>query len=131
MRFFRDEKTNILLVIGIILIAAALIVKISDNPPGIALAYSGLIFLFLAFTHKFNSPKPYVILLISSVAALLIFGELAIYIDIHYKNIYLVGLLRAFSFLFCWFICPIGIIIGSVGSLLQLYKKIRKVKAAH
>ena len=44
---------------AVILIIAASIVTIADNPPGIALLYAGIMSLFLAFIHPWKDPRNY------------------------------------------------------------------------
>ena len=56
--------------------AAAALVGISDNPPGIILALLSAAAFFLAFTHPWRTPRPYLRLLGASVLGLVLFAVL-------------------------------------------------------
>jgi hypothetical protein len=53
-----------LFAIGVLLIIIAGLIGVGDNPPGIALLFGGIIFLFFAILHPWKNPRNYWTLLI-------------------------------------------------------------------
>ncbi len=64
---FERSGTKPLLALGFILIVAALIIGISDNPPGIALVYLGIALLVFSLIHHWRSARNFGTLLAVSV----------------------------------------------------------------
>lgn len=121
----KQTKTIILLVLGIISTAAALIIGIADNLPGIILSYlSGFLFI-LVFTYHWRKPKPFAILAVSSIAALIIFAILHNLMEA-LKGGVIFGILGAGFFLIAVILCPAGIIIGFAGGILNALRQDRE-----
>jgi len=104
---------------------AAIIVSIPDNPPGIILSFISSILFVLAFTHNWKKPKPYIILIISSVLGFIIFAVLHNVFEVIGKGTFL-ELIGVFFFLLAIFICPASIIIGIVSSIVTAIKSEKK-----
>jgi hypothetical protein len=106
-------------------IVAAMIVSIPDNPPGIILSFIGSILFVLAFTYNWKKPKPYIILLISSVFGFVLFAVLHNVFEGIGKGTFLEAV-GGFFFLLAIFISPAGIIIGIAGSIIKAIKSERE-----
>jgi hypothetical protein len=64
---FSRPKTSALFGIGITLLIIAVIIGVSDNPPGIGLAYLGISFVCFSMIHQWRSARHYWTLLAVSV----------------------------------------------------------------
>jgi hypothetical protein len=120
----KQRRTYIYLLLSAVSIAAAMIVSIPDNPPGIILSFIGSILFVLAFTYNWKKPKPYIILLISSVFGFVLFAVLHNVFEVIGKGTFgeVVG---GSFFLLAIFICPAGIILGIAGSIVTAIKNER------
>jgi len=127
---FKKRKTYIYLVLSAISMIAAMIVSIPDNPPGIILSFMSSILFVLAFTHNWKKPKPYIILLISSVFGFVLFAVLHNVFEVIGKGTFW-EVIGAFFFLLAIFLCPAGIIIGIVGSIITAIKNERENTATN
>ena len=115
---------------AVLLIIAAMVVGISDNPPGIALFYSGMILLFLALVHPWRKWENYAILAgVCAGIILLVFVVLHIYAAIFItpgvpntptatENV-----IEAFLFILILFICVPGIIVGIFGAIFRAIRR--------
>jgi hypothetical protein len=100
------NRTFRILALGVVLLLAAMIVGISDNPVGIGLVFLAVIAFFLAFVRLWETPKQYLYLLCTSLLVL------PVSVVVH-------NLLDAeVMLLFIFVLCPVGIIIGAIGALL-------------
>ena len=118
--------------ISIVLIIFALIIGIDDNPPGALLIYLGSFVLIITFVHHWRESKKFLILFISSIFGAIIFGVLHNLFDGLQKmmgDIIILSQILVFlsvtTFLIALIVCPPGILIGLVGSIV-LYFKNRK-----
>jgi len=108
----------ILAALGSALIAAALIIGIDDNLPGILLCFAGIGSLIYAFIRHWKKRSNYVIMLVASIIGMLVFAIL--------HNVFeAVGLevIGAGFFLLAVLICPIAFLIGLVGTLATANQK--------
>ena len=119
---FKQKRTYIFLILSIISIVAALIVSISDNPPGILLSFLSSVLFILAFTHNWQKVKFYVLLAVISLVGFIISIILSNVLEGIGKETFL-EIIGVFLFLVAIFICPAGILIGIVGSLVQYFKR--------
>ncbi|MBT4360936.1 MAG: hypothetical protein HOD11_08205 [Candidatus Marinimicrobia bacterium] len=127
---FNRPRTGPLFGLGITLIIIALIIGISDNPPGIGLSYLGLMFICFSMIHHWREARLYGTLLAVSaisfpVLALLhnVFDGINQQIgDIIILNQLLEGL-AVLSFLAAIFLAPTGIVLGIFVGLFYLVKK--------
>lgn len=126
----KQRKTYIYLMLSAISMIAALIVSISDNPPGIILSFMSSILFVLIFTHNWKKPKPYIILIISSVLGFVIFAVLHNVFEVIGKGTFW-EVIGAFFFLLAIFLCPAGIIIGILGSIITAIKNERENTATN
>jgi hypothetical protein len=117
----KQRKTYIYLVLSAISMIAAMIVSIPDNLPGILLAFFSSVLFILAFTHNWAKSKPYVILLVFSLVGFVVSVVLHNVFEVMGKGTFL-ELIGVFFFILAIFLCPAGIIIGGIGSLIKLYK---------
>jgi len=117
------------IVAGVLLIIASDIVTISDNPPGIALLYCGVIFLFLAFVHPWRKASSFGTL--AGICA----GIIALtFVILSIAAPYMTpkdpastpggsGYLEAFVMILILFICAPGILVGIIGAVYYSIKK--------
>jgi len=122
-----------------VLLLAAFIVGISDNPPGLALCYLATVCLILAFVHIWRKIKYFLILLGGSVISFAVFAVLhnvfyalaEISSDIVVLSRSLEFLHAAF-FLVAIFVCPAGLLIGAIGSVVMavIYFKKKRLSGA-
>ncbi|OFY66217.1 MAG: hypothetical protein A2V64_01850 [Bacteroidetes bacterium RBG_13_43_22] len=119
-----------LLFIAIILVIAGILVGISDNPPGIAMVFFGMYFLFFSLIHPWRKPSYYLILsgICFGIIVLIIAG-ISIYALIFIKS----GsgqtqgatgdFLEGFAILSTFFFCATGIIAGLSGAVIRAVQK--------
>ena len=121
-----------LVVIGCVALAGGLIVGISDNPPGIALVYGGLICLVLAVVCRWRRPKSFLLLFAFSAAGFIVFAILhnvfygiGEYTDMSWLKS-LMEALHVAAFLIALLVCPAGIVVGLVGWIAVLIRSRRE-----
>jgi hypothetical protein len=120
----RRAVTLILIAAGCAFLAAALLVGIADNPPGLVLVYLAVIAWILALAHRWRRVRSFLILLGASL------GGFPLAVVLH--NLFyalgivavdavvlqpLLGFLEVVFFLIAVFVCPPGAVIGAVGGL--------------
>ena len=130
----KSRKVTVgLVILCCVLLLAAFIVGISDNPPGLALCYLATVSLILAFVHGWRKVKYFLILLGSSVIGFAVFVVLhnvfyalaEISSDVVVLNRSL-EFLHAVFFLVAIFVCPAGLLIGTIGGMLTAAVYFRK-----
>jgi hypothetical protein len=124
---------TVLLVIGCGAIAAGLIVGISDNLPGIALVYGGIICLVLAAVCRWQRPKSFALLFALSAVGFVVFavlhnvfygiGEIT---SITWVKAILEGL-HVGAFLIALLVCPAGVVVGLPGWIISLIRARREL----
>jgi len=129
-------RTFVWFAVCCVLSAAAAVVGISDNLPGILLAFGAAIALVLAFVHPWRSAKKFQHLLLGSVIALVVTGVLHNVFhgaaDMAEGIVVLKGLLQGLgvaAFLIAILICPPAILVGLVGSVLMSIRNRRQPPA--
>ncbi|RPI01319.1 MAG: hypothetical protein EHM72_06755 [Calditrichaeota bacterium] len=124
------KRTLILLVLCSLSAIAAAIVGISDNPPGIVLAYLSAFLFILAFVHPWKSAKPYRYLILASflgfvITALLhnVFEAVAGTIEAtpFFKGLF--EFLGVFFFMLALLLCPPAFVVGIVGAMVARNRK--------
>ena len=123
-----------LVAIGCVALAGTLLVGTSDNPPGIALLYGGLICLILAAVCRWRRPRSFLLLFALSALGFVVFAVL-------HNLFYAIGAgttipwvqslmegLHVGAFLIAVLLCPAGILVGLVGWIATL---IRTRRTAH
>ena len=123
---------TVLVAIGCVALAGALIVGISDNPPGIALLYGGLICLVLAAVCRWRRPKSFLLLFALSALGFVVFAILhnVFYgigksIDVSWVQALMEGL-HVGAFLIALLLCPVGLLVGLVGWIATLIRSRRE-----
>ena len=115
--------------------AAAAVVGISDNPPGILVAYGAATALVLAFVHAWRSAEKFWRLLYGSALALAASAVLHNFFEaiaeqaegVCALQLLLQGLAVA-AFLVAVLVCPPAIVVGAVGSVVMLIRNRRRPK---
>ena len=129
------KMTLIFLSLSIILIIAAFIVGIADNPPGAVLLYAGTFALILTIAHRWREVKKFTILALASLIGIPIFvvlhnlwevlGEKSADTTLLYNLLTGLGVI---SFLAALIVCPAGLIIGISGIIVLAIKTRRTGK---
>jgi len=109
-----------LFVIGVSLIINASLIGISDNPPGIALLYGGIIFLFFAVLHPWKNQKKYWVLLLVCLGILLLEWLGITILDRLDKTEYIN---EAVAMGVAFLICMPGIVVGIIGAFICTLRK--------
>jgi len=117
---------------------AAIVVGISDNPPGILLAFGAATALVLAFVHPWRNAKQFRLLLYASVLGLVIFGILHNVFEAVANKAASAGALQSLlqglgvaAFLLAVLICPPAILVGAVGSVVMFIRNRRRPTQGH
>ena len=118
--------TVVFLAIAAVLAAAAGIVGISDNPPGILLAYGAAAALVLAFVHPWRRSRQFRYLLYASVLGLVVFAVVHNVFEVVAGRMdgpgFVVAVLQwigVAAFLIAVLVCPPAIIIAVVGEVVM------------
>lgn len=126
-------RTLILLLICGLLATAATITGVSDNPPGILLAFLAAIAFVLAFVHPWRTPRQFSRLLYISVPGLVFFVILNnVFAAIAHSSAtagalqYLLQGLAVAAFFLATTICPTAFIVGAVGLVVMAIRSPRR-----
>lgn len=126
-----------LVAMGCVAIAGALVVGISDNPPGIALVYGGLVCLVLAAVCRWRRPRSFVLLLAASALGFVVFAilhnllyGLATMVDLAWLEGTL-QVLHVAAFLIALLLCPVGVLVGLVGWVAAVFRSRREPTPHH
>jgi hypothetical protein len=105
-------------------LAAALLVGVADNPPGLALVYLAVTAWILALAHRWRRVRSFLILLGASLSGFLVavvlhnlFYALGVVAADAVVLQAVLGFLEVAFFLVAVFVCPPGAVIGAVGAL--------------
>lgn len=116
--------TLALIAVGCAFLAAGLVIGIADNPPGLALVYLAVSAWIAAFAHRWRRVKSFLILLVASLvgfplAVVLhnVFYALAEVASDVVGLSQVLAFLEVVFFLIAIFVCPPGVLIGAVGSV--------------
>lgn len=119
-----DRRSRIVLLGALAALIAALIVGISDNPPGIILAYAACFGGIAALTTGWNRPRPFLILAVLAVAGFVVFALLhnAFYAlaDVGSGLPVVPSVASALSvvaFFLAVLVCPAALVVGLAGAL--------------
>ncbi len=124
----RTVSVLLLAACGLLAIAAARL-GISDNPPGILLAFLSIAAFVAALVHHWRRARPFGLLAGGSLAALAVLMALAILFDISAPKVgpggLLVGVLHVLSrgCLLAAMACPSALMVGVVGGLVMLVRE--------
>ncbi len=123
------SKTKVLLASGSVLVVIALVLGVSDNPPGIAVLGTGLGLMFYAFVHHWQDAAHFGTLFAVSIISLPVLVLLHNIFDGLNQNIgpipvlsQLLEGLAVISFLVAILLSPVTAIIGLFGGLYFLLK---------
>jgi len=119
------DRARSVVLVGICLVAAvaALVVGVSDNLPGILLAFAAGAALVLAFVHPWRTQKHFLFLAGGSLFGLVVFAILYGLLEaaarmmagLSLVHLLLEGLAAA-AFLVAFLLCPPAIVVGLVGA---------------
>ena len=114
------------------LVIGALLIGVSDNIPGIVLCYLAATIPFIALTRNWQELKKFLILLGASfggffVSVLLHNAIYGLFIHFFGADFWNGGDEPVFFFM-AIFVCPIGFLVGAVGSIVLAIKRSRMAK---
>ena len=123
------KVTFTFLIISIISLVIAFIIGIADNPPGLILCFLGVVALIIVFVHRWRKAKNYLILFVASLIGFPVFAILhnvmygleKMVVDIIILS-QLLRFLDVLFFLIALMVCPPGILVGVVGSIVFYFK---------
>jgi len=130
----RNRRITIVLgAVCLLAIAAALAVGLSDNPPGIALAFVGALAAVLAFVHPWRAARKFWMLVGISLAAfvvLVLVHNVAEVVASRSGTGSMLGaplsILSGAAFVAALFLCPAGCMVGVIGGVVMLARNSRK-----
>ena len=133
----RNRKvTVVFLAIAAALAAAAGLVGISDNPPGILLAYGAAAALVLAFVHPWRTSRQFRYLLYGSFLGFLVFAVAHNLFEVVAGKMggpgFVVAVLQGIqvaAFLIAVLVCPPALVIGAVGAVVMAIRNRRRAEA--
>jgi hypothetical protein len=113
------------LVIGSLLVIAAGVVGIADNPPGILLCYGGITSIILAFVHRWRTPRSFFKLLgwsflgfvVAAVLHNVLYGLGHAFPGLPAWILWLLEAAHVAFFLIAVLLCPPGFLVGLFGYL--------------
>ena len=123
----RNILVSLMLFVAFCILAfAASVIGISDNPPGIALAFLSTIALVVAFVHPWRTSKQFRYLIYASGLGFVLFAVLhnvfeAIASKVGETSL-AYGLLNGAgvtSFLIATLVCPSGLLVGAIGAAIM------------
>ena len=128
------KKTLVLLAICGLLAAAAVMVGIEDNLPGVLLAYLAAAAFVLVFVHPWRTARRFMFLLLASAAGLVLFVILNIIVDSVVQSSATSGALQDLIEspaidtlnLIIAMVCPAAFIVGAVGSVAMFIRSRRQ-----
>jgi hypothetical protein len=108
-------------------------VTVSDNPPGILLAFLAATAFILSFVHPWRTARQYGLLLLASVLGLLVFAVLHNVFEAAGGKTAGVGVIQGLlqglgvaAFLLAIMICPPAMLVGAVGWVITLIRNRRR-----
>jgi len=117
-----------LLACAVVLLAAAMLVGIADNPPGLLLAFASSIVVVLALTMDWHHPRKHFYLFVGSFLA---FAVTAVLHNVFEAAASVAGVpwlkaaggaIGATFFLIAIFLCPAGMVVGAVGGIASMLR---------
>ena len=117
----------ILAALSCALLISAVLVGIGDNIPGIVLVYLAVTVLFVALVRNWRELKKFLILMGASSAGFVVFVLLhnALYGLVYVMMLNRPDLDEPFFFVLAVFVCPVGFLVGVVGSVVLFIKRRR------
>ena len=123
---YNRKRTFVLFAICGVLAVAAAIVGISDNPPGLLLAFLSATAFIVAFVHPWRASKHFRRLVYASVLGFIMSAVLHNVFEGVASTAGVSGLLRALLsgagvafFLIAILLCPPGLLVGAVGAIVM------------
>ncbi len=117
-----QKRFLILAAIFCALVVSAILVGVSDNMPGIVLCYLATTIPVIALTYTWQEVKKF--LLIMGISA----GAFIVSVFLHNAISALFDIEEPVFFIMAIFVCPIGFLVGAVGSIVLTIKKSRIAK---
>jgi hypothetical protein len=123
------SPTSGLILLGIVGVAAGLILGIDDNPPGVAALFAGLVCWTLAIVHRWQRPRSFLWLTLTALGSFVLFAVAhnAFYAasEALAGQAILKGLFTVFSvasFLLAVLVAPPILVVGLIGMPIALWR---------
>jgi hypothetical protein len=117
-----NRLTLVFLAATVVLIIAALLVGISDNPPGILLLYGAGLALVLAVTHRWRSPRKFGFLFLGAAVGFFITVAIHNFAEVGAERIsnlpllaYPLSAVSVAGFILAVIVCPAAAAVGALG----------------
>ncbi len=112
--------SRLVTVSGLGLTIAALLVGISDNPPGIALLYVGVAAIVTALASRWQHPRKFIVMVLVSAVCFPVFVLLENVLGAASESWDsalgdLLGVAGAAAFVLATVLCPVTLVVGVVG----------------
>jgi len=127
------RMTVVLLAIAAVLAAAAGVVGISDNPPGILLAYGAAAALVVAFVHPWRTSRQFRYFFYTSFVGFFVLVVVHNVFEVVAGRMggpgFVVAVLQGIqvaAFLIAILICPPALVIGAVGAVIMWIRNRRR-----
>jgi hypothetical protein len=128
----QSRVTLLLIAAGLAFLAVAHLVGIPDNPPGLALVYGAVTAWIVALAHRWRRVRSFLILLVASLLGFpvavvlhnLLYALGTLVTDVALLRLPL-GWLEVAFFLLAVLVCPPGVLVGAVGSLVLAIRQWR------
>ena len=124
------NRTFILFAICCVLAVTSAAVGISDNPPGLLLAFLSASVFIITFVHPWRASKHFRRLIYASILGFVVFGVLHNVFEGVASNALVSGLMHDLlsgagvaSFLVAIFLCPPGLLVGAVGAIVMFIRE--------
>jgi hypothetical protein len=115
------------------LTAAALLVGVADNPPGVALLFCAGFTLVLAVVHRWRSSKKFGFLFLGAVLGFFIMVVVHNFAEVGADQVshipvlfFFLSAVSVIGFLAAIFICPVASLVGAIGWVAMLGREARK-----
>ncbi len=120
------KRALFILAVCAALAAASAIVGISDNPPGIVLAFLSAGAFIVAFVHPWRTPRPFLLLLLAAAIGFVVLAAGHNFFEVVGDRIagppLLKGLLQGvgvIAFLLAILVAPAAFVVGAVGAAMM------------
>lgn len=112
------------------LVLAALLVGVSDNPPGIVLVALASVALVAAAVHPWRTPGPFVFLLVASIIGFVVLvvlhnlldGVAGLMSDGNVLRLLVQGI-GVTAFLLAIFVLPAAVLVGAGGAIIMFFRE--------
>jgi hypothetical protein len=125
--------TLALLAATVVLTLGALLVGISDNPPGIVLLYGAGLAMVLAVTHGWRNPTRFLYLLLGAVVGFFVLVAVHNFAEVGAERLahlpvlaYPLAAVSVAGFILALIVCPAAALVGALGWITTGVRRLRE-----